>query len=332
MSEPIAQTEQVTEPSVQDVVGAAVEKSTERFKSPHEAALEAVEQIRGEQDEAADEEQEKPAEDAEQDKPQSVSAALAKIAKAEARSRKKLQAQEQRLQNMYREIEPLIKFREQLASGISNPVDAIESLGKLYGIDLSYQAYTDAIINGNLTSKAQAKEIPPEVQEEISRVKSELEEYKSQIANRELDHRVNSYKSEVLTTLQSNPEDYEFLRIEAEDTGQEPIDLIGDYVAEVYNMTSAQGQPLLLSPKEAVEKLEDYLSRKYTGLLKRSKKVKSLLGDVTPNQAAVSAPKVASKTLTNRYVASAKTDGGNRSADAARERAKAVVEQFLNQR
>lgn len=199
-----------------------------------------------------------------------LSSALARVAKQEARARKRLEQHESVLKEHAR---ALAKKEEELTAryGIIEEGlldlekghfdDGLRKIGQLKNLDISYPALTQAYISGKL-GKAQeqtAPAIPDELVHEIQSIKQELAQERALREHYSLASKADSYKSEVKGLLDGNA--YRHLAVFAKTQGKAPLDIIGDYVRD-----HAQHTGELIAPKEAIEHIESQIKQYHQSL------------------------------------------------------------------
>lgn len=251
--------------------------------------------------------------------------AMAKISRAEAASRKRIEAAEKQLERAQRDIEPFLDLKDRLVSKKSNPLDVLEEIGRHLGLDLSYEALTDAVLEGRLPEKSTNAhtELPEEVAKRIEKLEQTIQQQQAA----ELDNKVAAYHNQV-TQLVTSSDEYELIQTEARQAGIAPKDLVGQFVAEVYQSTSAQGEPQLLEPEEACKALEEYLQTRLESLLK-AKKASKYISPQAQAAAATQTTKQPSKTLTNALTGNTPPKDADNSPEGRRRRAEQVVDNLF---
>lgn len=199
-----------------------------------------------------------------------LSSALARIAKQEARARKRLEQYESQL----REQSGLLAKKEEeltarygiIEEGLLDLErghfdDGLRKIGQIKGLDISYPSLTQAYISGKL-GKAQeqaAPTVPDALVYEIQSIKQELAQERALREHQSLSSQANSYKSEVKGLLDGNS--YRHLQVFAKTQGKAPLDIIGDYVREHARHTGE-----LIPPKEAIEHIEGQIKQYHQSL------------------------------------------------------------------
>ena len=198
-----------------------------------------------------------------------LSSALARIAKQEARARKRLEQHEAQIkeqaQALYQKEEELTARYGIIEEGLldlerGNFDDGLRKIGQVKGLDISYPSLTQAYISGKL-GKAQ-KETPPiadELVSEIQSIKQELAQERALREHQSLSSQANSYKSEVKGLLDGNA--YRHLSVYARTQGRAPLDIVGDYVRDHASHTGE-----LIAPKEAIEHIESQIKQYHQSL------------------------------------------------------------------
>lgn len=185
-------------------------------------------------------------------------------------------------------------------------------------------------------------EIPPEVgmkklEDEISGLKKQREldleretENKKQLQLQAETQAIDSFKTEINTYLSDNKARYELIDFEAQQ------DLVFSIIDENYTRTldQATGIGKVMSIKEAADKVEEYLEKKYDKA-KQVSKIKTLWGSL-PKQAQETLAKQSQgqftqkpKTLTNQMSVTPQTKP-NRPPEE--ERVKGILAEFLAKR
>lgn len=199
-----------------------------------------------------------------------LSSALARIAKQEARARKRLQEHESQLKEhafaLQKKEEELTARYGIIEEGLLDLEkghfdDGLRKIGQLKNLDISYPALTQAYISGKL-GKAQEQSAPAisdELAYEIQSIKQELANERALREHQNLSSQANSYKSEVKGLLDGNA--YRHLSVFAKTQGKEPMDIVGDYVREHARHTGE-----LIAPKEAIEHIEGQIKQYHQSL------------------------------------------------------------------
>lgn len=264
-----------------------------------------------------------------------ISEALAKISRAEAQSRKRIEQAEKQLERNQREVEPLLELKDRLTASRDNPIEVLQQLGTHLGIDLSYENLTDAVLNGKLpdTATPAQPQVPKEYVERMERLEQQLQ----QQAETDLNNKVAAYHSKVSSIISSHSDDYELIAAEAESAGIEPRELVGQFVAEVYQATSQEGEGKLLEPEEACKQLEDYLQTRAERFL-RAKKLQARINPPSPTPEvqeeapatkSTTKPQSTSKTLTSKHTGNVSPAEKDLSDEARQRRAELAIEKLM---
>lgn len=152
----------------------------------------------------------------------------------------------------------------------TNPLKALELLG------LSYQQLTEAALSdGNIPAEVQVKKLEAKVTD-LAKAREEdarkaADEAKAQ-AERQEAQAVEEFRSEIKGFIEQNPKDYEFIQFEAQEN------LVFRVINEHYVRTTdpETGVGKIMTIKEAADKVEAFLEKRYEKLLSLEK-IKSKL-------------------------------------------------------
>lgn len=277
----------------------------EDTRSPEEraiAALEAAEAPKA-QEAPVETPEPEPEVEAKAETPQ-VAEALAKIARAEARSRSKLQELEANIQSKAAEIEAkekeLNRYFDVFKAFDADPDLAVEALSGIMG-----------------KSKSEPQ-IPQEFLEKFQQLQSEVEQFKTEALTQRQQANVAAYKNNILSAISEGESRH--ILAEAQLYGLSPADLVYSFAEEWFNN---HGE--ILPPDQGCKLLEKTLKTKLDNYTKAG-----LLGTPSASQPAETKVSDPSPTLTNRSSSTVATlsDSTDMGEEARIKRATALLEKL----
>lgn len=237
-----------------------------------------------------------------------------------------IKAQEAALQEKLKLIE---KFEE---AKKGNAKTALELLG------LDYNQLSEAILkDGELPPEVHIKKLEDRLSEQDKRWEEEQkkrEEEKKALQAQAETKAVTDFKKEIATYITDNKTRYELSHFEYGDEAQEIIfDVIDEHYTRTLNPETGTGK--VLSLKEAADKVEEFLEKKYAKA-KEAEKIKALWGAIPKSTQETLAKQLSEKkqpvgspkTLTNNMTPAPSVKVGRPSEE---ERVRGIVAQFRAQ-
>lgn len=177
------------------------------------------------------------------------------------------------------EYSPLKTMKEKLAK---------KDWSALKDIGFDYNGYTQYLLNGEKEPIEQQmqrmrEEIRNEIKSEITNKEKEIVERQTQAQKEAEAKNIEKFKTSILDELRQDfeAEEQQFSWLSMQD---DPQELVYEVIAEHYAKTTEQGNPKVLSTKEAAELAENYLEKQYSEKLKKNKKAKTLLEQLYPKE------------------------------------------------